>query len=326
MLIADCQRAAISSFNRAYKSVTNHCNRADRQWPKSRSDVAHDLLCAHLQLTTAASKNIRIAFDSEDIWEDNAHDLLAVHDQDAESVCTLRDLLLPKMRRDDEDADESEPDMEEFVEEDRKIVELLVASSLLNLNGSGWLRTDMNIESILLESSPSLSWRWKPLVACSLKAIGVRDEVHDAILSFGLLLMEMEGKKPARPKAVDTDWETGLPSKDSMLKRIIEEWNRSVGDGYRHIATACLLFRELSERLYDPGVTEEMGQIAAIYKYILAPLHKLITQQHSKISFMFTNFPSSLQSTLVTKSSPPGQAASSPGLVLFDGCDEHDPT
>lgn len=306
-------------------SVTNCCDSVNREWPRSSGRAAHSLVCAHSQLARAAvSKSIQIAFNSEDMW-DETQAVPKTHDQGADSIPTLHQLLLLKRYGGDDESD-SELDVQEFVEEDQKIVELLVASSLLNLNASAWLRANMNIKNILLESSPNPDRRWKPLVACSLETIDIQDEVHDAILSFGLLLMEIEGKKVARPRAAENDWETGLPSKDSMLRRIIEEWNRSVSDGYRKIATACLRFRELSVRLYDPGLTQDIGQSAAIYKYILAPLHKLATQQHSKISPIFTNFPSSLQRASATRDYSLGRATSSPGLVLFDGFDIHDPT
>ncbi|KAL6900066.1 hypothetical protein GGI43DRAFT_406221 [Trichoderma evansii] len=312
----------ITKCEQKHWNVAN-CRFVDREWTRSSGRATHGLLCAHPELTRASSETLRIAFNGEDMW-DETQSLPMLHSQGADSIPTLHELLLPKRYDDDESG--SELDKQEFVGEDQKIVELLVASSLLNLNASAWLRANINIKSILVESSPNLDRRWKPLVACSLEAINIEDEVQDAILSFGLLLMEMEGKKIARPKEADNDWETGLPSKDSMLRRIIEEWNRVVSDGYRHIATACLQFRELSARLYDPGLTQDMGQSAAIYKYILAPLHRLATQQHSKISPIFTNFPSSPQSTSATRNYPLRQATLSPTFVLFDGFDTHDPT
>lgn len=258
------------------------------------------------------------------MWDDEAREVLMAHDQGADSSHTLSELMLPN-KHDDEDSG-SELNMQGFVEEDEKIVELLVASSLLNLNASAWLRADLSIKSIRLESSPNSRRRWKPLVACSLKAIDTHDEIHDAILSFGLLLMEMEGKKTVRPQRMDKRWETGLTCKESMLRRTIESLNRVVSDGYRRIATACVRFKDLSARLHDPGLTQELRQRAAIYKYILAPLHRLAIHEHSRISPMFSDFPSSLRSTSGTQHGSLNQATSSPSLLLFDSVDTHDPT
>ncbi|KFA48129.1 hypothetical protein S40293_10226 [Stachybotrys chartarum IBT 40293] len=297
----------------------------DQQRPRSSSSATHGLLRAHWQLARAGSESITITFDGEEVWDDEVHGLLAADDQVTDSTRTLLEVLRPKPANDEDDSD-PELDVQEFVEEDQKVVELLVASSLLNLNTSAWMRADMNIKTILLEHSPSRGRRWKPLVTCHLQSTAFDGNVHDAILSFGLLLMEMERKKTAKPKDTDMDWETGLPSKDSILKRIIEEWSRSVSDGYRHVATACLQFRELSAMLYDPALDPKMKQTAAIYKYILAPLHRLITQQHSKISRMFNEFPGALQSPEASRSSSLRLPIRSPGLVLFDGVDTHDPT
>jgi len=246
------------------------------------------------------------------------------HNLDSDSLLSLRDLLLPSRADDDYESD-SESEVPEFVEEDQKIVELLVASSLLNLNASAWLSADLTMKNILILATPALERRWKPHVTCSLKPADSENEVHDAILSFGLLLMEIEAKKLVRPKPVDQDWETGLTSKDSMLKRILEEWNRAVGDGYRHVATACLRFRELSARFYDPALTQDMKNIAAIYKYILAPLHRLITHQHSRISALFNGLPNSPQNYSITQSQHLGKPTSRLGLILFDGSGTHNP-
>lgn len=210
------------------------------------------------------------------------------------------------------------------MEEDQKIVEFLIACSLLNVNASVWLRSDLNIKNIFVLPTPGLDRRWKPHVACSLEPVDPKDEDYDVILSFGLLLMEIEAKRFARPKAVDKDWETDLYSKDSMLKRILQEWSREVGDGYIQVATACLRFRELSARFYDPTLTQNMKETAAIYRYILAPLYRIITQQHSKISALFRSFPSPLQSSSATQSRLRRQATSSSRWHLFDDFILHD--
>lgn len=85
----------------------------------------------------------------------------------------------------------------------------------------------------------------------------------------------MEAKRKALPTDEDKDWVTGLPSKDSMLKRVLTDWKRKLEDGYQQIGRACLLFRELAEKFYHPALAEDMKCTAAIYRYILVPLHQL---------------------------------------------------
>ncbi|KAI1330204.1 hypothetical protein F5Y16DRAFT_31262 [Xylariaceae sp. FL0255] len=278
--------------------------------------------CTRPQSTTAKSQSVRIAFDSEDMWDDETHESSTGHNLDSGSLLSLRDLLRFNGADDESDSESKVP---EFVEEDKKIIELLVASSLLNLNASTWLSADLNIEKILVLATPALDRRWKPHFQCSLKPADPKDEVHDAILSFGLLLMEIEAKKPVRPKTVDQDWETGLTSKDIMLKRILVEWNRAVSDGYRHVATACLRFRELSAKFYNPAITQDMKSIAAVYKYILAPLHRLITTQHSRISALFNGLPNSLRNSSIAGYQHLDRPTSSPSLLLFDGSETYNP-
>lgn len=319
--IADCEN---SSPTLSASIIANYGNRVSHQQPGEFSRTRRGC-CTHSQLVSATS--VHLAFDSEDIWDDEVRESLTAHDIDSDSPPTLLDLLLPKRDNGADEYSDSEIDVQEFLEEDQKIVELLVASSLLNLNASAWLRADFNIKNILLLAAPAVNRRWKPHVECSLTLTDSQDEVHDAILSFGILLMEIEAKKLVRPKTVDRNWETGLPSKDTMLKRTIEEWNRAVGDRYRHVAMACLRFRELSARFYDPhpGLTQEMKNIAAIYKYILAPLYRVITTQYSKISTMFSSFPNSLHGSSTTRPHQLTHPVSSLALHLFDGSETHNP-
>ncbi|KAK8116357.1 hypothetical protein PG984_012859 [Apiospora sp. TS-2023a] len=309
----------ITHYEKEHWKLAN-CRLAHSSKPSGCNRITHGF-DAQSQLKRAESETIHIAFNSEDMWYDEDHTLDTVHDTDLVSFHTIHDLLRPVSNHDNDDDDDSnsEPEVQKFVEEDQKIVELLVASSLLKLNASAWLGVELSINNVFLVPTSALHLRWKPHVTCSLESADCKEDTHDAILSFGLFLMEMEKKQAVRPKAADKDWETGRFSKDSMLKRIIKEWSRSVGDGYRDVAMACLRFRELSARFHDGGLSRDMYEIAAFYKYILAPLHRINIRQYSNISSMFGDFPDFL-------ARPNVQSNPRPQLCLFDGSEKHDST
>jgi len=216
----------------------------------------------------------------------------------------------------------------EFEAEDHKIVELLLACSLFHLNSSRWLRNDWDMDSVMVFATPgaqNLLNRWRPYIECSLESVPQnRGDDNDDILSLGLLIMEMEAKRRALPTEEEKDWVTGLPSKDSLLKRVLTEWKRKLDDGYQQIGSACLRFRELAQKFYHPALPEDMKRTAAIYKYILVPLYRLITQSYRSTSQLFYPFPRPPQSSPASYLGLANQNWDSQ-LVLFDDSSWHNP-
>jgi hypothetical protein len=278
--------------------------------------VGHDF-CSHLQQAGAVSRNIQIAFDDEGMWDDAGHGVPteSVFDPDARS--TLGELLVPRSGG----LSISTFEACEFEPEDHMIVEVLLACSLFHLNTSHWLRGGWDVDNILMLASPRAQnplKRWRPHITCSLELPpGSRGDDSDYILSFGLLIMEMEAKRKASPTDEDKDWLTGLPSKDSMLKRVLKDWKRKLEDDYQKIGTACLLFRELAEKFYHPALEEDMKRTAAIYRYILVPLYQLITRRYRSASLLFNDFPRPPESSSAPYLRPSQPRWGSP-LILFD--------
>ncbi|QKX64567.1 uncharacterized protein TRUGW13939_11742 [Talaromyces rugulosus] len=235
------------------------------------------------QYGAANPKTMHLAFSNDHLSNGERFKPSIWQGPDLDSIPTLYDLLHPK-RNDDDDTLTSKADS--FVHEDQKFVEFLIAYSLLNLDASAWLGTDLDVQNIFILATPNLDRRWKPHVVCSLKNEVLSDKTYDVISSFGILLMEIEAKRSAGLGARNNGWETNLSPKDAMLNRIVQDWGREVDNRYINVATACLRFRELSETFYDPLLPERMNDIGTFYKYILAPLYRLVTQQHDKISLL----------------------------------------
>jgi hypothetical protein len=206
----------------------------------------------------------------------------------------------------------------DFEPEDEKIIELLLASSLFHLNASHWLRSGLAIDQVMIYGSPQnhdLLKRWRPYIACSLQNASETEEAeNEAVLSFGLLVMEMEAKRRIKPIAEDEDWETGLPSKDSMLKRALASWKRRLDSNYQQIGEACLNFCELVERFSHPSLKDDMKRTAAIYRYILSPLHQIITQRYCSTSILFKGFPQAAKLSQL----PSASLSQSGPLIWFD--------
>lgn len=157
----------------------------------------------------------------------------------------------------------------------------------------------------------------------------VDNEDYEDILSLGLLILEIEAKRKIEPVAEDREWDSDLPSKDSMLRRALEEWKRRLEDPYRRLGQACLQFNELTQKFYHPALPDKMRRTAAIYRYILVPLHQLIAQRYCSTSLLFKGFPRSWK-TFVDPFSATTKPLWANNLVLFDDSEPHstwhDPT
>jgi hypothetical protein len=258
-----------------------------------------------------------ITFDQEGIWDDDIQNGEAKSPAPTERDPTLHELILRTRHN-------HNLEILELTAQEKRIIELLVANSLFNLDTSHWIRTGLDIDKIsvrVVKTASDLLARWKPHIACSLPTSDDEDDENAAVLSFGLLLMEMEADRAAEVKEEDKDWDNGGVSRDSILKRILGEWADNVEDDYKDIATACLLFRQLSEKFYDPQLRQDTKRTGAIYKYILAPLFRVVAGKFRKTRELFPGVPQSVWNRSVLNDHILGRHTSAPDLTLFDGCE-----
>jgi hypothetical protein len=286
----------------------------------ARGSVGYDI-CALSESDEAVPRNLQLAFDLEGVWDDAGHESPSAIPLPGASSSLCKLVI---------SGPAGHPTLQyegcEFEPEDCKMVELLLSCSLLHLNTSDWLQADWDMESIhiypALPRAQDPLKRWNPYITCSLESPSspfVRRDEHQDILSFGLLIMQMEAKLKIEPTENDNDWETGEPSRDSMLKRVLTDssWRGKVEDGYKQIVMACLHFRELLEKFYHPRLTADMKRTAAIYKYILAPMHNLVTQKFGSTSLYSYGFPPPPEISSARHICRSDQAHTSE-MVLFD--------
>ncbi|CAM1505661.1 Fc.00g112980.m01.CDS01 [Cosmosporella sp. VM-42] len=289
-----------------------------------RPPVARSLmhgLCSHLGQAISGQEQVFISFSEggDDIWEDVDSVAPPSWLTPIESAPSLGELLKTGGLEDLPDDQSAE-----FEPEDSKIVEAILACALFYLHDSYWVQQGWNLDHILvgvLPESSELPSRWIPQVPCTLEvSSGVGGNAEGEILSFGILMMEMEAKRRVKLSPDDIDYETGTYSKDLVLERILAEWKRKLGKGYLQVGRACLNFRQLAEKIYHPDLTGEQKCLAAIYKHILSPLLSLLTKDYSDASHLFVGLPHSDISPQVQPSTA-GQVADTSGLALFDDLD-----
>lgn len=162
---------------------------------------------------------------------------------------------------------------------DNYILQVLIACSLLVLDKSRWIQSDLSIDSVAMHKAretTDLLCSWKAHIFTSLLCADDKDRVQEhesAVLSFGLLIMQMGARQAAEPVLEEKDADP-MDIK-ARLEQILREWSGYVEDDYRKIATACLMFRKLSDQYHDSEGTVETRHTAVIYQYIVAPLFRV---------------------------------------------------
>lgn len=210
--------------------------------------------------------------------------------------------------------------------QDKIELELLIACSLLSLDNSHWTRLGFDIDKVSLQAPKKASAYWKPHLTCSLPVLRGQDDINYAVFSFGVLLMEIEAGEVAEREVTDKVWRCNVTPPDSILERILNEWKRNVDKKYRKIATACLHFPRYCATFYDPEINESRNRIAAIYKYIVAPLFRLVAERFDDSLDRFNGFPSSAIANLISKDYTFGSPTFDTGIALFDGSGAASPT
>ncbi|KAI2615063.1 hypothetical protein GGR54DRAFT_632365 [Hypoxylon sp. NC1633] len=311
VLIADCRE------EHWYSAKYRWANASIQGAQRNRTE---QIVCVQ-QRDQAAPRHTLIAFDEEGMWNDKIQDGEPYNPSISDRDLTLHELIFPTHQ-------DANPEALKLKAQEKKTLEFLVACSLLNLDTSHWVRLGLDIDriSVRLAREASNLLRWKPHITSSLQTVDGEDDENAAVLSFGLLIMEIEANRVAKPKEEDKDWDRDGFSRDSILKRILGEWADDVEDNYKNIATACLLFRQLSERFYDPLLTQDTKRTGAIYKYILAPLFRLVTGRFHKIRDLFPGIPESTYSRLPSSDHNLGHPTSTSDMIIFDGSGAAIPT
>lgn len=213
----------------------------------------------------------------------------------------------------------------------KQALEFRMACSLLNLVTTDWIRLGLGIDKISVAGDAAGPLALKPYVKCSLGLTNDNDDKNDdenaAILSFGILLMELQARKTAEPKEGDKMWHNkGSFSRDSILSRILEDWADVIGDDeYKAIGEACLHFRQLSDKFYNQSLTgdaddtNDMNRIGAIYKYIIAPLSRIMVSRWGDFVQLSNDILEPLHSRIISSGRRDGDQKPTSALVLFDG-------
>ncbi|KAK8877654.1 subtilisin-like protein [Apiospora arundinis] len=282
--------------------------------------VRHDVCYQHLN--QAVPRQTRLAFGQEGLWDDWDHDGDVYSSPYSGSDPTLRELIMGKRH-------DTSLEVFKLKAKEKRTLELLIACSLLNLSMSHWIREGLDTDKISVRKTNGASdflARWKPHIACPLQTAEDEFDEDRAVLSFGILLMEMEAGQAAEATESEMDWDGSEISKDILLKRILDEWSDDVEDDYREIASACLFFSQLSEKFYDPHLEQETMRTGAIYKYILAPLFRVVTQKFRESLQLFTGIPKPAWSRSISSNDSVRQYESTTSLKLFDGSTAASPT
>ncbi|KAH8878944.1 subtilisin-like protein [Thozetella sp. PMI_491] len=272
LLIADCEHAE-----------WHHANaRRSTSFPL-QSILANRIsgICDYLE----KAQEVKIAFNEGKLWQDKSTVTSLDRALSLDDTPTL-DALLSSTAADGKML---------FDNQDEKVLQVALAYSLLHLYKSRWLRQALARERINLAGAKhalGMPSRWEPYVSCTLQIDDEDTELEkddqDTIISFGILLLEMEARQRAVPSEADFAWGADYPSQDLILDRILAEWGRTVDDGYRSVARACLHLQDLAEGLYHPDLSEDMRKTAAIHKYILSPLLDILKERFSRAFRLFT--------------------------------------
>lgn len=207
-------------------------------------------------------------------------------------------------------------------------LQFLIACSLLNLDGSHWIRSGLHGNTVSLCAARRTSdfvEFWEPYTTCILSAQSTEEDENLAILSFGLLLMETEAGEIASHIERGGNHNHNAETLRCILERTLKEGVDGVGVSYKNIAGVCLHFAAYFETFYDPlidGSDRRTKRSGAIYKYIVAPLFRLCTQRFQNVDISrprTIGFPLSARSYSAFKNDTSSPRRPVPNTAFFDG-------
>jgi hypothetical protein len=202
-----------------------------------------------------------------------------------------------------------------------KLLEVLLACSLLQLYGSPWIQAQRwqwkNIHLHEYPNDENPLHQVQPHLLCILseKAGAANDIDNETVAAFGVLLMELESNEMADWEDVEDDLEFGAPSDQLRLGMALEMWVRHVRDGYRAIAQACYDFPSLVNEVECDMLGPQLKRMAVICNCILRPLYNLLLTDHSDTAALFEGTSGLLRSLHTPINITSSKAAKQ---VLFD--------
>lgn len=213
--------------------------------------------------------------------------------------------------------------------QDKTELQFLIACSLLNPDGSRWIQLGLHGDRISLRGAKEdsdVSKCWKPHLNCTLSAPSNEEDENLAILSFGILLMEIEAGRVTPRIEPGGDRLCNTLSLRGILSRILQEWVGAVEDSYRSITNACHHFGEDVETFYDPSIDGRTRRTGAIYKNIVASLFRLASQRFSNSLQRMNGFPLSAKSYPASKNNTSPSSRPVTNAACFDGSGPTSPT
>ncbi|KAI1754550.1 hypothetical protein F4782DRAFT_492960 [Xylaria castorea] len=233
-------------------------------------------ICSPSLPTTTVPRHLHFAFNSDGIWDypmnsSSGFDVHAYFDGDQyialDKYLTHQDLLTPKFR---------------------KLVGVLLASSLFHLSDSPWIEQHLSPDTIFVPSPNNARLQnWCPQIICTLLSKQKTQIQSDHIAAFGVLVLELEADRQAPWSEMDNDCISGEKSNQVRLARILKSWEDLISDDYRGVAKACLEFDSLIEILDHPDIMPDNKALAVIYKCILEPLVRHLSKSFGRTSHLF---------------------------------------
>ncbi|KAI0437238.1 hypothetical protein F4803DRAFT_556191 [Xylaria telfairii] len=242
----------------------------------SQVDYRLSNICSPSLAATTASEQLHFGFNSDGIWEypvnhSGTFDRSIYYDGDQymtlAKYLTHQDLLTPKFR---------------------KLVGVLLASSLFQLSDSPWIEQHLSPDTIFVPAPNNARLQeWCPRITCTILPKEETQIQSDHIAAFGVLVLELEADRQAPWTEMDNDWISGERSNHVRLARILKSWEDLISDDYRGVAKACLEFDSLIESLDHPDIMPDKKALAIIYKCILEPLIRHLSKSFGRLSYLF---------------------------------------
>lgn len=198
----------------------------------------------------------------------------------------------------------------------RKLVGVLLASSLFQLSNSPWIAQRLGPDTIFVPLPDNRRLhQWCPQVICTLAPKENINLQSDDIAAFGVLVLELEANRQAPWTEADNEWGSREKSNLVRLARILRAWEDIVSDDYRGVAKACLEFDILVKGLDHPDILSEQKGLAVIYKCILEPLFRHLLRSFGNLTPLFEGMFGPWRSLAPAMSLSPSNTAK---RVLFD--------
>lgn len=178
----------------------------------------------------------------------------------------------------------------------KKILAVVLATSLFQLFGSPWLQTLWNIGTIYLMHDPATNEIvdiFNPYIMCSVEPIdmgdpgaGVNEQQHIFVYAFGLLLLELElDQRIPVTNEDENEADDEYPPVYMALLRMFDIWKDDLDDPYiQEIINSCLDFENKVEAIKHSQFDEKAKGKAAIFRYIVQPLLQRLKAAHSDVS------------------------------------------